>query len=295
MRINKAFFKLSAILLGLVMAVPALAVNEGAFYEKEHIRGFVGLGGDYRGMNKHYAKYVNDLIYGAGKGYIVTAPASTTPSTTEGGAAGEESVQIYQAARYAGYSKFDDYYIGMHFNFGAEYRQFMTWIDANFMPFAFCEEGKGAHDACWFNYGFDWMFAWKLFGEHTVINLIPAVGVGFNLLNIRFIDSYDVLGYPGKNGENYSSDKGGLPVDMSSGRYYSTMSPTFAAELELRLDLDPFAIGIYGGYRWIRWNEIDIEGVSYGSEDVNGDTWFLGLRLTWTFLSPWQQRQKDRL
>lgn len=245
MRINKAFFKLSAILLGLVMAVPALAVNEGAFYEKEHIRGFVGLGGDYRGMNKHYAKYVNDLIYGAGKG------------------------------------KFDDYYIGMHFNFGAEYRQFMTWIDANFMPFPFCEEGKGAHDACWFNYGFDWMFAWKLFGEHIVINLIPAAGVGFNLLNIRFTDSY--------------SDKGGLPEDVSSGRYYSTMSPTFAAELELRLDLDPFAIGIYGGYRWIRWNEIDIEGVSYGSKDVNGDTWFLGLRLTWTFLSPWQKRQQDRL
>lgn len=288
MRINKAFFKLSAILLGLVMAVPALAVNEGAFYEKEHIRGFVGLGGDYRGMNEKYAGYINKLIFGSGKGYIDTK----TSIDSEGN---EEEVQTFQSAKYSGYSKFDDYYVGVHFNIGAEYRQFMTWFDINFMPFAFCEEGNGAYDACWFNYGVDWMFAWKLFGEHTIINLIPAVGVGFNLLNIHFTDSYDVLGYPGKNGEEYSPDKGGMPVKDMSGRYYSTMSPTFAAELELRLDLDPFAIGIYGGYRWIRWNEIDIEGVSYGSKDVNGDTWFLGLRLTWTFLSPWQKRQQDRL
>lgn len=294
MRINKAFFKLSAILLGLVMAVPALAVNEGAFYEKEHIRGFVGLGGDYRGMNKHYAKYVNDLIYGAGKGYIVTT-TNTIPSATEGGDAEEEVVQTYQAARYAGYSKFDDYYVGVHFNIGAEYRQFMTWFDVNFMPFAFCEEGKGAYDACWFNYGVDWMFGWKLLGEHTIINIIPAIGVGFNLLNIHFTDSYDVLGYPGKPGEEYNPENGGQVVKDMSNRYYSTFSPTINAELEVRLDLDPFAIGIYGGYRWIRWDRIDIEDVSYGSEDVNGDTWFLGLRLTWTFLSPWQKRQQDRL
>lgn len=288
MRISKAFFSVKALLLGLALAVPALAVNEGAFYEKEHIRGFIGIGADYRGMNSEYAKYVNNLIYGRDKGYVATEARETKD------AEGNTTVDtVYQAATFKGYSKFDDYYIGTHVNVGAQYRQFMTWFDINFMPFAYCEEGSGKYDACWFNYGMDWMFGWKLLGENSVFNIIPAVGFGFNFLNIHFTDNYDVVGYGGKTGETFDASLG-TSVGMEN-RYYTAFNPTINLELEARLEIDPISIGAYLGYRWIRWDELDIEGSTYGEHDVKGDTWFLGLRLTWTFLSPWQQKQQDRL
>ena len=70
---------------------------------------------------------------------------------------------------------------------------------------------------------------------------------------------------------------------------------TFNTELELRFSIDPISIGAYAGYRFIRYNEIEVEDVEYGSSDVNGDTFFIGARVTWTFICPWQKKQRDRL
>ena len=121
------------------------------------------------------------------------------------------------------------------------------------------------------------MFGWKLFGEHTFINLIPSVGFGFNLINFHFASNFDL------------ENEDGSYTEMRD-RYYSTMAATFNAELELRLEFDPIAIGIYGGYRSVRYNELDIEGYKLeprwqNDTDNVGDTWFVGLRLTWIFLS----------
>lgn len=291
MRISKAFFSVKAILLGLALAVPALAVNEGAFYEKDHIRGFIGLGGDYRRMHHDYSKYVNHLLFGSGKGFLEQG------TEQQAGAEGstEEVTRRYRSYSYKslGYSAFDSYYIGAHLNIGAQYRQFMTWIDLNFMPLASCSEGNGRYDACWFNYGADWMFGWKLFGESSIINLIPSLGVGLNVLNLHFTDKFQVIDFQGKLGDVFNGTNG-TEISMEN-RYYSTMSPTFAAELELRLEIDPISIGIFGGYKFVRWNKIDIEGSAYGDYDVKGDTRYIGARITWTFLSPFQNKQRDRL
>ena len=84
-------------------------------------------------------------------------------------------------------------------------------------------------------------------------------------------------------------------------RYYSTIASTFNSELELRLEISQFAIGVYGGYRAVRYNELNVEGnnleTAFGKYDTDnvGDTWFVGLRLTWIFLSDWQEKQNNKL
>ena len=158
---------------------------------------------------------------------------------------------------------------------------------------AISEDGTGAmkfplYDVRWFAYGADWMFGWKLFGENTFINLIPAVGFGFNLINFHLASNFDFTD---------SDDKSTV---SARDRYYSTFASTFNSELELRLEFGPIAVGAYGGYRCVRYNELEIEkhvfegGSSYDTDNV-GDTWFVGLRLTWIFRSEWQKKQDDKL
>ena len=129
------------------------------------------------------------------------------------------------------------------------------------------------------------MFGWKLFGENTVINLIPSAGIGFNLINFHFASLFTA----GEVG-NY--------VQMRD-RYYSTMDPTLTGELEFRLEINPIAIGIYGGYRYVRYSDLEVEGdiiVRHPNDtDNDGDTWYLGVRVTWTFMSDWQRKQADKL
>ena len=275
---------LVSLLCALTFATSAFADAEAGFYEKDHIRGFISIGADYRGMFDGFEEYVN-TISRINTGHMM--------KDTSG-----------KAEPYSGtlkYAPFDDWYVGLHLNVGAQYKQFLTWFNINFMPTQISErpaktytvtgetsgktEKMPLFDVKWFTYGVDWMFAWKLFGEHTFINLIPAVGFGFNLINFHLASNFSV-----GDTKDY--------VDLRD-RYYSTMDMTFNTELELRLEFDPIAIGIYGGYRHIDYSEIEIENslLDYGANDTdnNGDTWFIGLRVTWIFLSDWQRKQADKL
>jgi hypothetical protein len=279
-------FLWSALLCAMTFATGALADTESGFYEKEHIRGFISIGADYRGMFSEYQKYVNKTAFL--NGYHKDPTGDST--------------------KYAGelkYETFDDYYFGMHVNIGAQYKQFLTWFDINFMPTqtserpsssytAASEDGSTSmkfplYDVRWFAYGADWMFGWKLFGEHTFINLIPSVGFGFNLINFHLASNFEVYD---------ADDKSSVSM---RDRYYSTFASTFNSELELRLEFGPIAVGAYGGYRCVRYNELEIEGkkidTAYGDYDTDniGDTWFVGVRLTWIFRSEWQKKQDDKL
>ena len=173
-----------ALLCAMTLATGAFADTEAGFYEKDHIHGFISIGADYRGMFSEYQNYVNRTAFL--NGYHKDPSGDST--------------------KYAGnlnYETFDDYYFGMHVNIGAQYKQFLTWFDINFMPTqtserpsktytAQSEDGSTTmkfplYDVRWFAYGADWMFGWKLFGENTFINLIPAVGFGFNLINFHLL------------------------------------------------------------------------------------------------------------
>jgi hypothetical protein len=77
------------------------------------------------------------------------------------------------------------------------------------------------------------------------------------------------------------------------------MDATFTAELEHRLEFDPIAIGIYGGYRHVDYSDLEIEDHilvrTPFDTDNDGDTWYVGLRVTWIFMSDWQRKQADKL
>ncbi len=283
--------KIASLCIAAVFSILALASNSSAaeegFYDKEHIRGFIAFGGDFRGMFDNFNRYVNSLAFKGLNGGTLKHKGDST---------------VYRLATNPKYSKFNQYYPSLHFNIGAQYKQFLTWFDINFAitqiserpsnktP-AMDENGKNStfplYDARWFNYGVDWMFGWKTLGENAFFNLIPAVGIGFNLLNVHFTSNYIV-----------TSTEGNSSTSMRD-RYYSTMAATFNAELEARLQFEQFSVGLYGGYRAVRYNELNVEGANLDTEDFNtdndGDTWFVGLRLGWTFLSPWEKKQQDKL
>lgn len=285
MKTKIASFLTAAVFSVLALATTSFADAEAGFYDKDHIHGFVSIGGDYRGMHSAFHKYVNNLAKVSGT-HTVQADSSTI---------------VYEGDATKGYSDFNDYYIGLHVLFGAQYKQFQTWFDVNFLPTQISErpsakysatssEGESArfplYDIKWYSYGADWMFGWKIFGEKSFFNLIPAVGFGFNLINFHFASDFDL-------------DEG---VTLRN-RYYSTMATTVNSELEARLEFDHLAIGIDLGYRFVRYNELQVEGSDiletkvnmHDNTDNTGDTFFIGLRLTWIFNSDWQTKQQNKL
>lgn len=287
-----------------LLAFSTAAFAEAGFYESNHVRGFISIGADYRGMASEFSEYVNRTAF-------VNGSHISVEEIGEGESATTDTLEFY--ADKLNYSKFNDYYIGLHVNVGAQYKQFLTWIDFNFMPTQISERQSSKYtteavatdsagnsqtyqkkyplyDVKWFSYGADWMFGWKIFGENTIVNLIPAVGFGLNLINMHFASNFDLTNTDDPSKWSTMRD-----------RYYSTLASTFNAELEFRLEFSQFAIGAYGGYRFVRYNELQVEDgvmrLSNGEYDTDntGDTWFAGLRLTWTFLSEWQKKQNNRL
>lgn len=285
----------------LTLTTGVFADSEAGFYEKDHVRGFISIGGDYRGMRKEFANYVNTVARYNG-GHLIKAVKTSSSGDVD-------TVQVGGWGD-LNYKKFNDYYLGLHVNVGAQYKQFMTWMDFNFMPpqvserpddYYTVEVEKGVtpvesttfplYDVEWFTYGADWMFGWKLFGENTFINLIPAVGFGLNLINIHYASHFS---WTEMGNEEH--------IETTRDRFYSTLATTMNAELELRIELGRLALGAYGGYRFVRYNDITHEGFNkeYGRwithhTDNVGDTYFLGLRLTWYFYSQWEKKQADKI
>ena len=286
----------------LTFTTGAFADAEEGFYEKDHIRGFISVGADYRGMRSEFQRYVNNMAFknwgyqeeGQYYNYKDSAWVDTTFS--------------YYGAL-PGYSKFDNYYLGLHLNIGAQYKQFLTWFDLNIMPMQTSERPsdtykvyaltndstatpaafrKPLYDVEWFSYGADWMFGWKLFGEKSFINLIPAVGFGFNIINFHYASDFLLV-------------ERGKPehTEIVRDRFYSTMASTMTGELEFRIELGRLGLGGYAGYRFVRYNDPEIEGFSvfYNEDETDnvGDTWYLGVRATWYFLSKWEKKQADKL
>ena len=289
----------------LTLTTGAFADVEEGFYEKDHVRGFISIGADYRGMRSEFQRYVNTMAF---KNWGHQREASYYNV--------KDSAWVDTTLSYSGslpgYNKFDDYYFGLHVNIGAQYKQFLTWFDINFMPMQTSERPADSYTASvvansdvadnaspkkiyptlydveWFTYGADWMFGWKLFGEHTFINLIPSVGFGFNIINFHYAS-------------NFTLEERDNPehTEIVRDRFYSTMATTLTGELEFRIELGRLGLGGYGGYRFVRYNDPDIEGFTNfkgkNETDNVGDTWYLGVRATWYFLSQWEKKQADKL
>jgi len=146
-------------------------------------------------------------------------------------------------------------FAGGHVEIGAEYNKLRTWFDIDFMPIT---PTRGTTE--WYSYGITWMWGYKLLAQNSRFNIIPSLGPGFELLNIRKDPTENIM---------------------------SSLGPALNLELELRLQFSQFSAGIYGGYKVERHDWDD------SATDVNTDKVFVGLKLSWTMLNNFQKRAKE--
>ncbi|MCL2284205.1 MAG: hypothetical protein FWC26_12890 [Fibromonadales bacterium] len=217
----RIFHKILSMALVVAFLAPASFAVDG-IYDRDLVRGFLSLKGDFRSMKSDGVKLINTYT---GKSYAKNYPAG-------------------------------------HVEIGAEYLKLRTWFDVDFMPIT---PTRGTSE--WFSYGITWMWGYKLFPQNSFFNLIPSMGPGVELMNIR---------------ENYDSE------------LLSSFGPILNLELELRLQWSQLSLGLYGGYKVVRfydWDGTDISVASRG--DVNADKVFVGLKLSWTMLNNFQKREKE--
>jgi len=204
----------------LVFLAQAVLAGEG-IYDRDLVRGFLALKGDFRSMKSDGIKLINDVT--------------------------EKS--------------FVKQFVDGHVEIGGEYNQLRTWIDVDFMP-----KTPTRGDTEWYTYGITWMWGYKLFSQNAIGNIIPSIGPGIALLNIR----------------------------DQTGDLASSLGPALNLELELRLQIFQFSMGAYGGYkveRHYNWNESVNKPWVY--KDANMDKVFAGFKLSWTMLNNFQKRIKE--
>jgi len=243
------------------------------FYDQEQVKGFISIKGDFRQIRSDGLDAINSLLF-----------------ESDLGIAGNEGVQRAIAAEMVDYKRFEENYLGLHAEVGAAYKQFLTWFDIDFMPTQVSERpsqfsenlGLQLYDVKWNTYGANWMFGWQLLPAEAPINIIPSVGAGFSLLNVHFPAMYVLI-----------TEEGDTTKMLN--RTYSTLGKSFNGELEVRLRLGQMSLGGYAGYKVVRYNAVNVENVRVGSGDLNGDNWFVGAKLTWTMLSAWERKQREKL
>jgi hypothetical protein len=223
----RIFSKILPIALVVALLVSAAFATEG-IYDRDLVRGFLSLKGDFRSMKSNGVRFINEVT---GKSY---------PKN----------------------------YLDGHVEIGAEYLQLRTWFDIDFMPIT---PERGSTE--WYSYGVTWMWGYKLLSHNSRFNIIPSIGPGFELQNIR---------------KSYRE------------RVISSFGPALNLELEFRLQFSQFSAGLYGGYKIVRHDSWDNLSAGEAGEwryggDVNADKIFAGLKFSWTMLNNFQKREKDLL
>lgn len=223
----RIFSKVLSMAMFVAFLIPVPGAADGGIYDKDLVRGFIALKGDFRHMKSDGVKFIN---------------------TATGG------------------QKYSSNYVDGHVEIGAEHLQLRTWFDIDFMPYT-PERG----DTQWFSYGLTWMWGYKLLQQNSRFNIIPSIGPGVELMNIR---------------------------SNSDSELASSFGPTFNTELELRLQWSQFSVGLYGGYKVVRhygWDDVSNAPTTGWPTrgDINADRVFGGLKLSWTMLNSFQKREKD--
>lgn len=223
----RIFSKTLPVAMLVAILASALFASDG-IYDRDLVRGFLTLKGDFRSMKSNGVKFINAIT---GESYARN-------------------------------------YVDGHVEIGAEYNKLLTWFDIDFMPLT---PERGSTE--WYTYGLTWMWGYKLFSQSSVFNIIPSIGPGFELQNIRLSE-----------------------VD----RVISTLGPALNLELELRLQASQFSAGIYGGYKVARhdaWDELSENAapVYPVNGDVNADKAFVGFKMSWTMLNNFQKRERELL
>lgn len=269
LKISRIFAASLCVLLG---AGASWAETPEGFYDQDQVRGFISLKGDFRHMRSEGIDELNGMLFDLNH-------------------IGNLNFLATSANDLSDYSHFKNNYLGLHVDIGAEYKQFLTWFDVDFMPTQVSERpakqtaaGLPLYDITWNSYGANWMFGWKLLPQESPINLIPSVGMGLSLMNVHLGSKYMLV-----NKEDTTK------YEITRDRSYSSFGQTINTEIEARLQLGQLSVGGYAGYKIARYEEFIIEGFSAGPADLATDSWFVGGKVTWTMLSMWQRKQLDKI
>jgi len=222
----RIFSKILPIMALFAFLAQTVLASEG-IYDRDMVRGFLALKGDFRSMKSNGVKLINS----------VTGKSRTT---------GDSYVKEF---------------LDGHVEIGAEYNELRTWFDVDFMPIT---PTRGNTE--WYSYGITWMWGYKLLSQNSLGNIIPSIGPGIALLNIR----------------------------SQSRELVSSLGPALNLELEFRLQFSQFSMGLYGGYkveRHYNWDESVSKSWIY--KDANMDKIFAGVKLSWTMLNNFQKREKE--
>lgn len=226
------FSKILSIALVLAFTAPVAFAAEG-IYNRSLVRGFLAIKGDFSYPKSDVIKFINGV----------------TGDDVRGG------------------KGFSQGYMDGHVEIGAEYDQLRTWFDVDFMPYS---PKKGS--AKWYTYGLSWMWGYKILPHNSFFNIIPSIGPGFELMNIRTSDADRVI---------------------------SSLGPSFDVELELRVQFPQLSVGLYGGYKVVRHDDWDVATKTAETDpwpyngDINADKAFIGIKVSWTMLNDFQKTEKD--
>lgn len=275
-----------------ILATTLLAQDNprGEFYIKEDVKGFLSFKEDYQRFSQQAISGINHSVFKENWGY----------STIDFDSAGApvDTFFVSDTNRLYQYSQFGPDILGMGFEIGAQYHQISSWLDIFFMPTqvspvpSSIANPVGLWDIKWYRYGFDWMFGYMIAPPNSFVNVIPSAGFGFNLLNIHYASSYDL---------SWKSPPDPLMSLYSLGdRYYSTFGRDVTAQIEVRFNLGiGISLGGYAGTRMTWYDRITLEsgGQEYimNHDEMSGNAWFIGGKVTYTMQSISEKREKEKL
>jgi hypothetical protein len=278
-------FALRTALFSLLFILSSLQAQQTAhdvFYNKDKVQAFFGVKGDYR------VQKVDDL--------------NDTYFNTEWGYYSEinDTVYFFPDPMAQRYGRFEELVSNVHLEVGGQYEQFLTWFNFSVMPTARSERpairnsfGQKMYDLKYYTFGVEWMFAWMLLPEKYPVNIIPSIGAGFSALNLQYATNYNFY-FPVES-PDYIYD----PYTLRS-KYYTAFGKSLTTELELRFNMGEtgISVGGYAGYRVMRFDEIVFEEDGSdlfisGNPDNNMDSWYAGLKATYTLTSAYDKKLKD--
>ncbi|MGL1889566.1 MAG: hypothetical protein OCD76_23835 [Reichenbachiella sp.] len=182
---------------------------------------------------------------------------------------------------------------------GVQYKQLNIGILANYSftqtSVAPAAKSKPTERKLWdtkfYTYSMGLNVGWMLLGEKSMFNIIPYSSVGFIAINASMPGEFQY--YNENNTSEYTK-----PL-VYSNKYYTSFGRYVSADLDLRLTLGQFGISAIGGYKVVRYDQFiihaeetsegEIYSVLLGESDSNMDSWYLGIKLTFTMLSTYEK------
>jgi hypothetical protein len=152
-------------------------------------------------------------------------------------------------------------------------------------------------DAQMHMFNIDLNFGWMLFPENSPFNIVPSIGLGYSILNVKFPGRYTIF-YSGFSEE---PNPRVAPITIENS-HYTSYGKSITPELEVRLRLfSGLHVAAYSGWKVTRIDKVELESEAIeddvnlhyqiGDRDGRADSYYGGVRLIYIFQS---ERERER-